>query len=363
VLAAFVLCGLVGASWAKEPGRGAVKVFLLVGQSNMEGKAKAGTLEPAIADPKMRDRFKHLKKNGEWTVREDVWVTFLCRRVKGPYEKKPPCGPLTVGFGGFKTDRNDQFKKVPVPTIGPELGFGHVLGNHFDEQVLLIKAAWGGISLKKGFLPPSAGGPGPKYTETVAEVRKVLDNLKKYFPGYDEKQGYEIVGLVWFQGWNDGVGQGNPDYTEQLAHFIRDIRREFNVSDMPVVIGELGTDGPDAAGWVAEFRKRQAAVADIPQFKENVRFARTAQFWPTFPAELNPKWEEFKKKNKAFLEQAKKQGKKLTPKEIWEFGNKHWRIYKDVARMSDKRYHYWGSGECYYLMGEAFGKAMLEMLK
>ena len=57
--------------------KGPVKVFILAGQSNMEGKALARTLEPVIADAKTRDRFQHLKTDGEWTVRDDVWVTLL----------------------------------------------------------------------------------------------------------------------------------------------------------------------------------------------------------------------------------------------------------------------------------------------
>ena len=55
----------------------------------------------------------------------------------------------------------------------------------------------------------------------------------------------------------------------------------------------------------------------------------------------------------------------LTREEIEQFGDKHWRIpNKDLlARISDRRYHYPGCGETYYRMGEAFGKAMLEMVK
>ena len=52
--------------------KGPLKVFILSGQSNMQGKAAASTLDAVINDPKTRDRFKHLKKDGEWVKREDV---------------------------------------------------------------------------------------------------------------------------------------------------------------------------------------------------------------------------------------------------------------------------------------------------
>lgn len=89
---------------------GKVKVFILAGQSNMEGKAKMSLLEYQAEQPETRDFFKHLKKDGKWVVRDDVWINFLNRR-----------GNLTVGFGspGY---------------IGPELEFGNTVANHFHEQ-------------------------------------------------------------------------------------------------------------------------------------------------------------------------------------------------------------------------------------
>lgn len=96
---------------------------------------------------------------------------------------QPEKGPVTVGFG-------DSEK-----TTGVELGIGMQLGDFYrDQQVLLIKSAWGGKSLKVDFLPPSAGGPGEFYKKTVEQTREALDNLQKHFPDYDGK-GYEIAGM------------------------------------------------------------------------------------------------------------------------------------------------------------------------
>lgn len=65
-----------------------VKIFILAGQSNMEGKAKVELLEYQVDQPETRDFFKHLKKEGRWVERDDVWINFLDRK-----------GKLTVGFG------------------------------------------------------------------------------------------------------------------------------------------------------------------------------------------------------------------------------------------------------------------------
>src|SRR5690348_470072 len=65
-----------------------VKVFILAGQSNMEGKAKLSLLDYQIKAPETKDFFAHLHKDGKYTERDDVWINFLDRH-----------GKLTVGYG------------------------------------------------------------------------------------------------------------------------------------------------------------------------------------------------------------------------------------------------------------------------
>jgi len=368
--------------------KGPVKVFILSGQSNMEGKASVTTLDAVIGDPKTHSRFQHLKPGGKWIVRNDVWVTFLDRRDRR--SAAPVHGPLSVGFGSPKLGRDENFNKVPVPCIGPELGIGYVLGNHYDEQVLLIKAAWGGRAVKYSFRPPGAmptdeqikaevtaikrkkpdadvtfeshkAGYGSDYRKILSETEKVVGNIKDYFPNYDQSQGYEISGMIWFQGWNDGVGAGNPDYTEQMTHFIRDIRKDLKAPEMPFVIGELGTDGPDAGGWIATFRAQQKAIADAEEFRDNVRLAGTARYWPKVP-DMSSQWEQFRAGAKANEAKPKDDPARVDPGLFYQ---KNWvrRYKKELAYTSDKRYHYLGSGACYYQMGESMGRAMLELLK
>ena len=274
-----------------------VKVFILAGQSNMEGH---GAIDSTNNEGKgsltylaeNNEKFAHLRKGkGSWVARDDVMVAYLDRK-----------GPLAPGFGA----RSSQ--------IGPELGFGHIVGEAIDEPVLLIKTAWGGKSLDVDFRPPSAGGQvGPFYTEMVTYVKSILDNLKKEFPGLGSD--YEIAGFGWHQGWNDGCDVRMSDaYEANLQHFIRDVRKEFGVEDLPFVIADSGFGGAtETSGRRFIIREAQAAAAKAKGL-ENVHCVETGSF--ARPVEESPS----------------KQG-----------------------------YHWNSNAETYYLIGEAMGKAMLEM--
>jgi alpha-galactosidase len=276
VLAAFLALALTAPLQSGQAGKSPVKVFILAGQSNMEGQGAIqadpkknegkGSLEYLVKTPATADRFKHLvDKGGKWVVRDDVWIWYLGRK-----------GGLTVGYGA----REDR--------IGPELQFGHVLGDSFENQVLLIKLAWGGKSLGKDFRPPSSGGEvGPYYTEIVKQVKDVLGNLKTHFPDYDGR-GYELAGFGWHQGWNDRINQAfNDEYEKNLANFIRDIRKDLGAKDLPFVIAETGMSGREEINPRAlSLMRAQAAVADYPEFKGNVAFVGTRDFYR--PKEVSP---------------------------------------------------------------------------
>jgi len=146
-----------------------------------------------------------------------------------------------------------------------------------------------------------------------------------------------------------------------MAHFIRDIRRDLKVAHLPSVIGELGTDGPDAEGWVATFRKQQAEIAALPEFKNNVRLARTAHCWHKGPYDMQSKWDAFRQLARANESKPKDDPTRIDP---GAFFQTNWvqKYAKELAYTSDKRYHYNGSGRSYYEMGRSMGNAMVELL-
>jgi hypothetical protein len=301
MFAAVLALLLPHAGMAQPAQAGPLKVFVLAGQSNMEGQGTIasdpnrnggkGTLEYLVKDPASAPRFQHLRdKDGKWIVRDDVWVWYLGRT-----------GKLTVGYGA-KEDR-----------IGPELGFGLVMGDCFDDQVLLIKTAWGGKSLAQDFRPPSSGGEvGPYYRELLQHVKEVLASLKTHFPEYDGR-GYELAGFGWHQGWNDRVNQAfNDEYEKNLANFIRDVRKDLGVPKLPFVIAETGMNGPSETHPRAlSLMRAQAAVAQYEEFKGNVAFVGTRDFYR--PPEESP---------------------------------------------SNQGYHWNSNAETYYLIGTGMGEAM-----
>ena len=318
------------AAEAKKP----VQVFILAGQSNMEGKAKVALLEYQIAQPATRDWFRHLQKDGRWVEREDVWIKFLDRH-----------GRLTVGYGSPKC-------------IGPELEFGNVVGDHYSEQVLLIKTAWGGRSLWRDFRPPSAGLPadpvlekilveqqkkkpettlddikkpfGASYRALRDEVDSTLTNLKALFPDY-AGQGHELAGFIWFQGWNDMINASyTAEYATNLTQFIRDVRRDFHSPTLPFVIAQMGVDGTNADLNVRRFKAAQAAVMSVAEFKGNVALVKTDVFWDLEADAV------FKKGWRENLEEWNKVG-------------------------SDYPYHYLGSPRTLCGIGRALGQAVIAL--
>ena len=82
---AFLGFALAPAVRAADPPK-PVKVFILAGQSNMEGQAVAdldgknyndgkGTLKALLDVPAKAPLVKHLRtEKGTWTIRDDVWV-------------------------------------------------------------------------------------------------------------------------------------------------------------------------------------------------------------------------------------------------------------------------------------------------
>ena len=247
-----------------------------------------GSLEYLAKDKATAELFSPLMDaSGQWRKRDDVWITYLDRK-----------GPLTVGFG------------ARPEMIGPELGFGWVMGDALDEPVLLIKCAWGGKSLAIDFRPPSAGKPsyslgekgdadikqdatflGKYYRETVTLTKAALADIKNTVPGSDGK--YVLSGFGWHQGWNDRINeQFNAEYESNMTHFIHDIRKDLGVEGLPFVIAETGMTGPtEKHPRALSLMKAQAAVAEHSEFKGNVAFVGTREFWR--PADESPSGQGF----------------------------------------------------------------------
>jgi len=270
-------------------------------QVDIEGKGDLVTLT------KKDNKFPYLLDDaGKWTARNDVFY------------KEARLHPESAGSALSATSNNGA-------SIGPEVGFGYVMGTFHDEQVLLIKTAQGNRSLGFDFRPPSSGKTdqkgaeeyeGLEYRLMVKGVRETLDKIDKIVPGYNG-QGYEIAGFGWFQGHKDS-GASKEEYEKHLVNLINDLRKEFKAPKMAAVVASVGFDGyrivegPWKGIWEA-----QMAVGDPKQHPE---FAGTAASVDT---------------------------------------RDFWREVEESPRAQG--YHYNRNPETYLLVGEAMGRAMVRM--
>ena len=404
----FTLAALAITGFAIQPSAQAkpLKVYILAGQSNMEGQARIETFDYIGDDPATAPLLKEMRgADGKPAVCDKVWISYLTGSRGNDGEG---LGKLTAGYGSRSNPSEDGDK------IGPEFTFGLTMEKAHDGPVLIIKTAWGGKSLHTDFRPPSAGpyklnawqlenypkqeghgipkdfkkwkvdkkaATGHYYRLMTSHVKTVLADIKRVYPDYDPKQGYELAGFVWFQGWNDMVdGQTYPGankagrfdlYSKLFAHFIRDVRKDFNAPKMPFVIGVMGVGGMQEKPNY--FRLAMAAPAAMPEFKGNVVAVETAPYWDEPLGAIDQKRGKIRQMGH-FLrskhkEHANKDGK--MSKEQQQAYIKDYRAKLITAAdealwkrgASNAGYHYLGCAKTMALIGQAFAEANLGMEK
>ena len=388
-----------------------MRVYILAGQSNMEGHAKVETFDYIGDDPATAPLLKEMRRpDGKPHVCDRVWISYFTGSPdRGSLGEG--IGQLTAGFGSRSNPGEDGGK------IGPEFTFGLTMEKAYDGPILIIKTAWGGKSLNTDFRPPSAGpyefnenqlenfrkqgkdieqmkadrakASGRYYRLMIDHVKKVLSDPKRVVPDYDASTGYELAGFVWFQGWNDMVdsgtypergkiGVGYPKYSEWMTTFIRDVRKDLAAPKMPFVIGVLGVGGPIGEDYSPRykvthqnFRDAMAAPAKLAEFQGNVAAVLTERYWDQPLAAIEAKLGQVRNmarqlKNKAkgsanedgsmtpaqqreFV--AEYRAKLISPKEeaMWESG------------ASNGGYHYLGCAKTMAQIGRAFAEAVLDM--
>lgn len=249
----FTITGFTG-----QPPRFWIEKTDLLGNGDLEAVAKREGKFPWLVDDQ-----------GNWTVREDVYFQEARIAEQGKGSR------LTATSNG--------------KAIGPELGFGHVLGTFHDEQVLLIKTAMGNRALGFDFRPPSSGRTDPdnkfeslEYKLMIQGVRKTLDKIAEVVPNY-KGQGYQLAGFVWFQGHKDSFTEELIEtYEENLANLINDVRREFKTPDLPAVVATVGFGGDRMQDKFLRILQAQMAVGDPtehPEYDGNVASVDTRPYW------------------------------------------------------------------------------------
>jgi hypothetical protein len=381
-----LMLGVVSEASAKP-----LKVFILAGQSNMQGHANVSTFDSLADDPKTAPILKEMRNaDGTPHVCENVWISSIGCAGNDTTEQK---SKVTAGLGASAHE------------IGPEFTFGIYMEKLLGEPILIIKTSWGGKSLHTDFRPPSAGpyvfsdyelaqfkrrgddlekdkadkikATGVYYRLMIEHVRKVLSDIKRVVPDYDEKEGYELAGFVWFQGFNDLVSDwtyqsrmkpgGYDEYGQLLAQFIRDVRNDVSAPQMPFVIGVMGIGGvkEDKKPPQMYFRQAQAAPMSLPEFKGNVVAVQTAPFWDDDLDALQARWDNFHRKmaqeakkdpslTRAAKDAALNKGitENFTPEEL-----------KRLKGISNGGYHYLGAAKIMAPIGKAFAEAVVSLQK
>jgi len=396
-----------------DPNGKPLKIYILAGQSNMEGQAKIETFDYIGDDPATAPLLKEMRgPDGKPRVCEKVWISYLTGSPdKGTLGEG--IGKLRAGYGSRSNPTEDGGK------IGPEFTFGITMAKATDGPILIIKTAWGGKSLHTDFRPPSAGPyefneaqlenlkkrgqdieqakadkadkTGNYYRLMINHVKHVLSDIKRVVPDYDPQQGYEVAGFVWFQGWNDMVdsgtypnrgeaGVGYAKYGEWMADFIRDVRKDLGAPKMPFVIGVMGVGGvidedynPRYKVTHSNFRAAMAAPTKLPEFKGNVVAVRTGLYWDKPLEAIADKFGKVSSMSHYLRNKSKghpNEDGTMTPKQQQEY-LKEYRAKvitpEDEAMWkrgaSNAGYHYLGCAKTMALIGKAFAEAMLEMEK
>ncbi|NBR86949.1 MAG: sialate O-acetylesterase [Verrucomicrobia bacterium] len=289
-----------------------VQVFILLGQSNMLGLGKVkggdGSLEFAVKEKK---KYPYLVDDaGNWAERKDVRYA----RV------------MSGRGGGMQRFNNEWTTVQACKTIGPEFGLAHPLGNAIEAPVLILKSCIGNRSLGWDLLPPGseryeftvkdkagvekkmvyagykdkpeswemdpAKGlktePGPwldkktgkpiewyagkQWDDDISYAKTVLTELDKHYPGATQ---HEVAGFFFWQGEKDAGNPGHDArYEQNLVHFIKSVRKEFNAPKAPFVLATMGESVKGGTGLGAQVLEAHLAVdgakGNYPEFKGNV---------------------------------------------------------------------------------------------
>ncbi|MCX6903505.1 MAG: sialate O-acetylesterase, partial [Verrucomicrobia bacterium] len=235
-----------------------------------------------------------LDASGDWAERSDV------RNVQ-----------VMVGRGGGMNVLHNEALKVGKSKIGVEFGFGHQIGDFMDEPVMILKSCIGNRALGWDLLPPGSEGfefttqdkktgkevtyvhpgykgsperwekgtepkpiewyAGKQYDDDVANAKKVLSELDKYYPG---AKSYEVAGFLWWQGERDCGSELATRYEQNLVNLIKALRKDFNAPNAKFVIATLGEATQGCGGNTEIVMNAHMAVdgktGKYPEFKGNV---------------------------------------------------------------------------------------------
>jgi hypothetical protein len=205
-------------SVASDLHAGAVRVYLVAGQSNADGRASIAGLAPPLANPLTSVPIFY---DDDFTAEGAHWQDLR---------------PGMSGGYGQSTDGRSLF--------GPELAFGHSLHDSMpDDPMAIIKYAYGGTNLDVQWNPGVDGEPrGLHFANFLSTVQAGLASMS---PGDVPI----ISGMIWMQGESDaGNAAMSQSYEENLTNLIEVVRDELDAPYLPFVVGQIANAKPYAYG-------------------------------------------------------------------------------------------------------------------
>lgn len=184
-----------------------LKIFVLAGQSNMQGCGASMDLPPGLRQP----------QKDVLLFRGTIWT------------------PLEPG-----------------KSFGPEITFGQAMAQHFGEPIGLVKVAVDGTNLASHWSPEN---PRSLYVKLVGMVK-------------DARQSRPVVvmGMLWMQGAADARFEPMAQaYQKNLVHLIETARKDFGDANLPFVCGRINQPS-QSYPYVDIVRKAQESIS-LPNYR------------------------------------------------------------------------------------------------
>jgi hypothetical protein len=210
-----------------------LRVILLAGQSNADGRAEPNELPATPVDlllPQNDVDFFYNTEGGTATL-----------------------ATLTPGLS-----ETSQF--------GPEITLGRAMADLWtvedNTRVAIIKYANGGTNLQNDW---KAGGDGTSTSDGAEYLifqQTVQEGLAALSAAYPDAV-LDFQGMVWMQGESDAVNGFEHQYQANLAAFISDVRATYG-ADLPFIVGRLSSGQTNLpAGALSAVRDAQTNVATM----------------------------------------------------------------------------------------------------
>lgn len=238
-----------------EPDYREIKVFLLLGQSNMMGSGQVSELDAEPPGP-----------------RQDILYRYLFPSRPGEPEGRDSGSDGIIPLAYRMRDGKGSF--------GPELTLGAELKDRYFPQVdiVLLKFARGGTSLLDDWNP--GGNDTLLYRRSLDYIRENLEILRNM--GFHP----EIEGAFWFQGEAESNGNRyTPEEAETYGQNLQDLvdsyRFDLKQADLPFVFARINPTLPHYTNTIPV----REAIVRVASRDPNARWVDTDDL--TYPDKLH----------------------------------------------------------------------------